>query len=65
MYPAGLKEGLYAAETLASYLLYRFNLLDPHSMSSSLLLWFAPLTKRRSGLFDAAPAWRKADARHR
>jgi hypothetical protein len=26
---AGLKEGLYDAEVLASYLLYRFNLLDP------------------------------------
>lgn len=26
---AGIKEGLYDVEALASYLLYRFNLLDP------------------------------------
>jgi hypothetical protein len=26
---AGIKEGLYDSETLANYLLYRFNLLNP------------------------------------
>lgn len=26
---AGIKEGLYDVESLASYLLYRFNILDP------------------------------------
>ena len=27
--PAGIKEGLYDIETLASYLLYRLNILNP------------------------------------
>lgn len=35
---AGIKEGLYDVEALASYLLYRFNILDPIGMDATTTL---------------------------
>lgn len=38
---AGIKEGLYSAEALADYLLYRLNVINP-SGELSLLFFFLP-----------------------
>ncbi|KAJ6595782.1 hypothetical protein DFH09DRAFT_1135627 [Mycena vulgaris] len=70
---AGIKEGIYDAEALASYLLYRFNILNPISpaylqlLPSGSMLTFEieefleSLARQEGGLISASSALQIAD----